>query len=86
MSNTRETISLKTIIMTQNITKRQGKRKGKDTCDAFFPLSFVPLFLYSSSLSRLSLFGLGRRTQKKKAKKKGGRSSSASDGSWIFFF
>ena len=41
MSNTRETISLKTIIMTQNMTKRQGKRKGKgkDTCDAFFPLS-----------------------------------------------
>ena len=70
MSNTRETISLKTIIMTQNITKRQGKRKGKDTCDAFFPLSFVPLFLYSSlSLSRLSLFGLGRRTQKKRKKK-----------------
>ena len=46
MSNTRETISLKTIIMTQNMTKRQGKRKGKDTCDAFFPLSLNEIFEY----------------------------------------
>ena len=59
MSNTRETISLKTIIMTQNITKRQGKRKGKgkDTCDAFFPLS-------------LSLRSWKTNAKKKKKKKK----------------
>ena len=72
MSNTRETISLKTIIMTQNITKRQGKRKGKDTCDAFFPLSFVPLFLYSSlslSLSLVSLSSVLEDERKKKEKK-----------------
>jgi|TARA_B100000405_G_scaffold232826_1_gene166885 hypothetical protein len=52
MSNTRETISLKTIIMTQNMTKRQGKRKGKgkDTCDAFFPLSLSTLVSLSSVL------------------------------------
>ena len=63
MSNTRETISLKTIIMTQNITKRQGKRKGKgkDTCDAFFPLSL--------SLSSLSLRSLEDERKKKKEKK-----------------
>ena len=70
MSNTRETISLKTIIMTQNITKRQGKRKGKDTCDAFFPLSFVPLFLYSSLSLSLSLSSLSLRSWKTNAKKK----------------
>ena len=63
MSNTRETISLKTIIMTQNMTKRQGKRKGKgkDTCDAFFPLSL--------SLSSLSLRSWKTNAKKKKKKK-----------------
>ena len=86
MSNTRETISLKTIIMTQNITKRQGKRKGKgkDTCDAFFPLSL--------SLSSLSLRSWKTNAKKKKKKKK--RRKKAGDprqrlmdlGSFFFLF
>ena len=32
------------------MTKRQGKRKGKDTCDAFFPLSLSTLVSLSSVL------------------------------------
>ena len=88
MSNTRETISLKTIIMTQNMTKRQGKRKGKgkDTCDAFFPLSL--------SLSSLSLRSWKDERKKKKKKKKKKRRKKAGDprqrlmdlGSFFFLF
>ena len=90
MSNTRETISLKTIIMTQNITKRQGKRKGKDTCDAFFPLSFVPLF-FSLSLSLVSLSSVledeRKKKQKKRRKKAGDPRQRLMDlGSFFFFF
>ena len=68
MSNTRETISLKTIIMTQNMTKRQGKRKGKgkDTCDAFFPLSLS----HSLSLSSVLEDERKKKEEKKKSEEK----------------
>ena len=61
--------------MTQNITKRQGKRKrkGKDTCDAAFLCAFVSSLYFPLSLSLAVLVsGLasGREDQKKKKKRK----------------
>lgn len=61
---------LKTI-MTQNITKRQGKRKGKDTCDAFL-CHLCLCFFILLSLSSLSLRSWKTNAKKKKRRKKAG--------------
>ena len=63
MSNTRETISLKTIIMTQNMTKEKEKEKEKEKTRVM--LSFLCL----SPLSSLSLRSWKTNAKKKKKKK-----------------
>ena len=69
MSNTRETISLK-----YDAEYYKGKRKGKDTCDDAFPLSFLSLRSWKTNAKK-----------KKKRRKKAGDPRQRLR-SWIFFF